>query len=137
MTYFEKFRRRFFKELEKLLINQNRVYNSIPERFKNTATKDVITYTLGSLRQEILKIFDQAKEQTQKEKKTELTDIDKTRQFLKEVFKIEENEIKVGYDKNSNKYELLLNLKQSTMPGDLKGFVFDKNKKFMHILPDK
>lgn len=139
MTYFEKFRRRFFKEVERLLSNQNRVLASIPDRLKHSTTKDVITYTLGSLRQELIKIFDEAKEQTQKEKKKELSDIEKTRNFLKEVCKVTDKQTVYNYFKERGTYELIVEPDDIYQPqaNYRISFIFDMDKKFEHMRIDK
>ena len=130
MTYFEKFSRRFFSMIEKLLLNQNRVFNGIPERLKNPATKDVIKLTLDSLRPEIAKIFDEAKLETAKEKKKELSDLDKTRQFLRDVCNLEDKRIKQTHYKDTDTYEIVVDTTDSDSPDYVIGFGFDKNKKF-------
>jgi hypothetical protein len=139
MTYFERFRRRFFIDVEKLLNNRNRVLSAIPERLKHTTTKDIIAFTLGSLRQELIKIFDEAKQQTQKEKKKELNDIENTRKFLKEVCKIPEKYSAYNYFKDRNTYELTVEPDDMYQPqADYKiSFIFDENKNFEHIRIDK
>lgn len=139
MTYFEKFRRRFFRDIEKLINNQNRVYNAIPERLRQTTTKDIIRFTLDSLRQELIKIFDSAKEQTQKEKQKKLTDIDKTRQFLKEVCKITDKDTHFIQVKANNTYEIVITSQERFEEGAVHkiGFIFDENMKFDHIRIEK
>jgi hypothetical protein len=133
MTYFEKFSRRFFSKIEKLLLNQNRVFNGIAERLKNQATKDVIKFTLDSLRPEIVKIFDEARQETAKEKKKELSDLDKTRQFLREVCNLEDKNIKQTHYKDTDVHEIVVDTTDSESPDYVVGFVFDKNKKFNDV----
>jgi hypothetical protein len=135
MTYFEKFRRRFFKDVDKLINNQNRVHNAIPQRLRQTTTKDIIRFTLDSLRQELIKIFDDAKQQTQKEKQKKLTDMDKTRQFLKEVCKITDEDTSVVPIKVNNTYEIVVTSEErlQAVPGHKIAFVFDEIMKFDHI----